>query len=150
MGCCMRLRISSVSWTRSGGTGSSYHDSFCGSSLRATRSASGTSKKLWQSTISSTSGPIASRIAATLAMPVSTAASIAAAGEVGGGKPSHGAAFTARNPSFTAADGSGRESFWRPRPRRAIHVRVHRQAVSKLSAKEAIGRHIERLTGQIP
>ena len=82
----MRLRISSVSSTRSGATGSSYHDSFCGSSLRATRSASGTSKKLWQSTISSTSGPMASRMAATHAMPFSTAASIAAGGEPGGGK----------------------------------------------------------------
>ena len=35
----------------------------------------------------------------TQAMPFSTAASIAAAGEPGGGNPSNGAAFTARNPS---------------------------------------------------
>ena len=103
IGCWMRLRISSVSSVRSGATGSSYHASFCGSSLRATRSASGTSKKLWQSTISSTSGPMASRIATTHAMPLSAAASMTAGVESSGGKPSHGAALTARNPSFTAA-----------------------------------------------
>ena len=45
-------------------------------------------------------GPI---MAATDAMPLSTAASTMAAGEPGAGKPSNGAAFTARNPSRTAA-----------------------------------------------
>ena len=38
----------------------------------------------------------------------------------------------------------------RARPSGPIHVCVHRQAVSKFSAKEAIGRQIECLTGQTP
>jgi hypothetical protein len=42
-------------------------------------------------------------MAATAAMPFSTAVSIAEADDPGGGKPSNGAAFTARNPSATAA-----------------------------------------------
>ena len=46
---------------------------------------------------------MASRIAATQAMPLSTAASTAAADEPGLGNPSNGADFTARKPSFTAA-----------------------------------------------
>ena len=46
---------------------------------------------------------MASRMAATEAMPLSTAASMAAAGEPAAGKPSNGAAFTALNPSCTAA-----------------------------------------------
>ena len=85
-----------------GGTGSSYHDSACGSSRRATSIASGTSKLLWTSILRSTSGPMAARIASMHAMPSSVAASTSAAGPASAGKPSNGAALTALNPSATA------------------------------------------------
>ena len=85
-----------------GGTGSSYHDSACGSRRRATSTASGTSKLLWTSIFRSTSGPMAARIASMQAMPRSAAASISATGRSSAGNPSNGAALTARKPSATA------------------------------------------------
>jgi len=103
MGWEMRRWISRVSAVCSGATGSSYHRSFSGSSRRATRSASATSKKLWQSTIRSRPGPTAARIDSMHAMPSSTAASMAAGAEPFGGNPSNGAAFSARNPCAAAA-----------------------------------------------
>ena len=99
----MRLRIAIVSSSRCGATGSSYHASFSGSSSLATRAARSTSKKLWQSTMISTPEPTASRIARVASTPAWTAASMRAAGDPAGGKPSQGAAFSARNPSRTAA-----------------------------------------------
>ena len=96
------------------------------------------------------SGPTASRIAATDAMPVSTASAISASGEPGGGKPSQGAALIARNPSATArlaaaAKPAGVRGF-----RRAIDVRVDGQRVADLATQEDVGRHIECLAREIP
>ena len=100
--CRMPSLIARVLARSVGGTGSSYHDSDCGSSRAATSMARGTSKLLCTSIFRATSGPMAARIASMQAMPSSVAASTSAAGASRDGKPSNGAALTARKPSPTA------------------------------------------------
>ena len=83
-------------------------------------------------------------------MPDCTAASMRSGGEPAGGKPSHGAALTRRNPSRVGGARRVRESLRDARRGRAIDVGVDRRADRARAAEERGGRHVQRLAGQVP